>query len=287
MNHFTADDGTRIFFERSGDGRPLILLHGWTGSHQDWALHSTALAESSCVYRWDARGHGIHPQATKGAAPTVSRMARDLKNLFERHALESVDVVGHSMGALTLWQYVADFGTERLRRACFIDQSPKLLTTPEWAHGIYGDFDDARAAAMRHSLSEDFAEAVLKLTALGLNQRARERYLVDTNGWKKLRAALKAQPSDELICCWNSLTAADYRTVLSRIDIPSLLIHGSESNFYRIETAQFVAAQIPNAILHIYEGADHCPHLLQHERFIRDLQCFLSEDEVSTYRNSL
>ena len=32
------------------------------------------------------------------------------------------------MGALTLWQYIRDFGTGRLARLCFIDQSPKLLT---------------------------------------------------------------------------------------------------------------------------------------------------------------
>jgi hypothetical protein len=49
------------------------------------------------------------------------------------------------MGALTLWQYIRDFGTGRLARLCFIDQSPKLLTDSTWSHGIYGDFDDSRS----------------------------------------------------------------------------------------------------------------------------------------------
>jgi pimeloyl-ACP methyl ester carboxylesterase len=276
MSHFFADDGTKIHVKISGEGSPIVMLHGWTSSHQEWMHFLGALAPKHRVYRWDARGHGGHP-GSNNSAPTAERMARDLANLLEHYQLKEVTAVGHSMGALTLWQYIRNFGTGRLEKLCFIDQSPKLLTDETWDHGIYGQFDQAKAHEIMAWLREDFAEGVLKLTAFGLNQRARAKYLNGARSWARSRAALCAQDPGPLIDCWASLTAADYRDVLCRIDVPALLIYGSESNFYRTETAQYVAAQISNAILHIYEGADHSPHQWQRERFTKELMAFIAQ----------
>ena len=277
MTHFLADDGAKIHLHISGEGSPVIMLHGWTSSHQEWFPFLPTLNTHHRVYRWDARGHGGHDLGDK-ALPSVERMARDLANLIDHYQIEKATVVGHSMGALTLWQYIRDFGTERLARLCFIDQSPKLLTDMHWQHGIYGDFDEEKSREMMTWLHDDFAEAVLKLTAFGLNARAREKYLAGASGWEKSRSALRAQNPTPLIACWGSLTQADYRDVLAKIDIPSMLVYGGESNFYGLETARFVADQIPNAILHIYEGTDHSPHQWQRERFVRDLMHFIENE---------
>ncbi|MCG2579175.1 alpha/beta hydrolase [Dechloromonas sp. XY25] len=276
MTHFLADDGAKIHVQISGEGSPVIMLHGWTSSHQEWFPFLSALNARHRVYRWDARGHGGHHLDGK-TPPTAERMARDLANLIAHFGIDKATVVGHSMGALTLWQYIRDFGTGKLARACFIDQSPKLLTDDAWPHGIYGNFDQQKSQEMMSWLHYDFAEAVLKLTAFGLNARAREKYLAGASGWEKSRMALRAQNPGPLIDCWASLTAADYRDVLATIDIPSMLIYGGESNFYGLETARYVANQIPNALLHIYEGTDHSPHQWQRERFMRDLLAFIDE----------
>ena len=276
MTHFLADDGAKIHLKISGQGSPVVMLHGWTSSHQEWFPFLEMLNTKYQVFRWDARGHGGHTISTR-TPPTVERMARDLANLLDHYQLDEVTVVGHSMGALTLWQFIEDFGTQHLRRACFIDQSPKLITDETWQYGIYGDFNIHRAQEMVSWLEEDFAEAVLKLTALGLNQRAREKYLAGAAGWERSRTMLNAQIPEPLITCWNSLTAADYRTVLKKIDIPTMLIYGGESNFYHPDTAHYVAQQIPDAILHIYEGTDHSPHQWQRERFVQDLIQFINQ----------
>lgn len=256
------------------------MLHGWTANHQEWFPFLEALTAHHRVYRWDARGHGGHTYAA-GHPPTVARMANDLKNLLDHYAIEKASVVGHSMGALTLWQYIRDFGTQRISHACFIDQSPKLITDPSWSHGIYGDFDEHRAVQLMDSLKNDFAEGVLKLTAFGLNKRATEKYQAGASGWERSRQTLRTLNPVPLIECWASLTQADYRDVLARIDIPSMLIYGSESNFYGVDTAHYIASQIPEAILHIYEGTDHSPHQWQRERFSRELLNFLKADLCS------
>jgi pimeloyl-ACP methyl ester carboxylesterase len=276
MTHFLADDGEKIHLRISGEGSPLILLHGWTSSHQEWFPFIEALNARHRVYRWDARGHGGHTLTHPDSA-TVDRMARDLKNLIEHYDLHDATAVGHSMGALTLWQYLRDSGPQGLGKLCFIDQSPKLLTSDDWDHGIYGDFGPAHHQQMLSWLDQDFAEAVLKLAASGLNERARQKYEENAAGWARSRTALQALDPAPLINCWRSLTEADYRDVLAKIDLPTLLVYGGESNFYRQETAHYVARQIPRAILRIYEGTDHSPHQWQRERFVSELLAFINE----------
>ncbi|MCB1898529.1 MAG: alpha/beta hydrolase, partial [Rhodocyclaceae bacterium] len=62
---------------------------------------------------------------------------------------------------------------------------------------------------------------------------------------------------------------------LSRIDIPALLVYGGASNFYHTRTARYVRDSIPNALLHIYDGVDHAPHLWERERFVKDVLAFV------------
>ncbi|RIX44778.1 MAG: alpha/beta hydrolase, partial [Rhodocyclales bacterium GT-UBC] len=266
MQHFIADDGAKIFLRISGHGTPLIMLHGWTSSHQEWLPFTSILSERHRVFNWDARGHGGHA-LLKNAPPTVERMARDLANLIEHYRLEKAVVIGHSMGALTLWQFIRDFGLGALRKICIIDQSPKLVTDDHWDLGIYGNFNQNQAATMMQKLNEDFAETVLRLTAFGLNTKASEKYLAGTSGWERSRMALRAQNPAPLIKCWASLTAADYRDVLAKITVPSMLVYGGQSNFYGLGTAKYVAKQIPDAILHIFADSDHSPHRCEAGRF--------------------
>lgn len=273
MTHFVADDGEKIHVQISGEGSPLILLHGWTANHHEWSPFMRALNAHHRVFRWDARGHG--PQSGF-SEPTVHRMARDLQNLMNHYGLDKASILGHSMGALILWQYLRDFGTARVHKLCFIDQSPKLVTDESWKLGIYGDFDRERSEAFIASLQDDFAENVLRLIAFGHNRKAREDYLADTPAWQSTRQRFRSLTPGPLITCWRSLTEADYRDVLDRIDVPTLLIYGGQSNFYLPETAHYVANSIPGAILHIYEAEDHSPHLWQREQFIQQFLAFLA-----------
>ncbi|MDD3352449.1 alpha/beta hydrolase [Zoogloea sp.] len=276
MDHFLADDGEKIHLKISGEGPPLVLLHGWTSSHRDWNPFLETLEGHFRIHRWDARGHGGHSLQLP-TPPTVARMARDLQNLLDHYALDQVVVVGHSMGALTLWQYVRDFGDARLSRLVFIDQSPRLVTDAGWEKGIYGDFDRQRSTAFIAELEQDFAEAVLRLAAYGHNERARSKYLENGNGIQTARERLRALAPRPLIDCWASLTEADYRDVLGQITRPALLVYGGASNFYSAGTARYVRDSIPNALLHVYPDVDHAPHLWQKERFLQDVLDFVQE----------
>jgi non-heme chloroperoxidase len=79
-----------------------------------------------------------------------------VENLLDHYGLEKLAIVGHSMGALTLWQYIRDHGCDRLSHICIIDQSPKLVTDATWRNGIYGDFDAVSSQDLINELDRGF-----------------------------------------------------------------------------------------------------------------------------------
>lgn len=274
MEHLSSTDGSTIHCISLGKGPAVIFLHGWTSSAREWLPYASDLATDYHVFCWDARGHGGHDTPVKSTH--VSDMARDLHQLITHHHLQDVILVGHSMGALTAWEYIRQFGCELLSGLCVLDQSPCLVTKEGWALGIYGDFNAERNAKFISDLHDDFAEATLRLMANGHNLKSRQNYKANTLEIQKVRAYQARQPANKLIACWESLTAQDYRDVLPEINIPSLLIYGDQSQFYSYETAQYVAMAIPDCSLHIYKNADHSPHV-QITQFLGDLRHFLEK----------
>ena len=275
MEHFTRPDGTEIHYISLGEGETtLVFLHGWTASVREWLPFASELAENHRVVSWDARGHGAHTYLEESEI-SLPAMADDLEAMLEHLQIEDAVLVGHSMGALTSWEYLRRHGDKRLRGLCIVDQSPKLVTDDEWQHGVYSDFDKATNTAFLHRLTENFAEAVLELIAFGKNRRSRENYEQNSRGFQQMREYLQKQPGDLLTRCWDSITQQDYREVVAGIKLPTLLIYGDESQFYSAELQQWVKQNIEGSELHIYEQSDHSPHLWHKERFIYDLNRFI------------
>lgn len=274
QQQFTADDGEVIHVWVTGEGPPLVLLHEWASSHRIWEAFAHHLAPHFTVYRWDARGHGAHPPT--GTAPvSLTRMADDLACLLDHFRLDQPTVVGHSMGALTLWAYIGRHGDGRLGRLCFLDQSPKLMTDDAWCLGIYGDWTSARDDTFVADMQENFVETVVRLVGDGLNRAARERYAKHHPAVGRMRTFLAMLDSAPLIAVWPSLSHTDLRPVLPTITRPTLLVYGEESNFYPPATGPYVQSAIAGSKLIIYAGADHSPHVNQPARFVDDLALFV------------
>ena len=283
INTFLTDDGECLKVHISGSGMPVVMLHGWTASHLDWNPLLSTLNSKFRVFCPDARSHGGQVLSTT-VNPDVKRLARDLLNLLDFYELKKVDVVGHSMGALTIWQFIQDYGCERFSRICIIDQSPKLVTDDTWKHGIYGNFDEDHSKRMLADFNTNFSESVLKLIAHGLNSKARDSYDRDSKGWKLARQNLQRLCPKPLISIWESLVASDYRNILSHINVPTLIVWGMESNFYTQATAKYLIDHIQDVTLSLYENADHCPQAKDPERFSNELLEFFGGVNVRSIR---
>lgn len=130
-----ADDGEPLHVSITGKGSPLLLLHGWTASHAAWSPLLEQLSQRHQLIRPDARGHGGHSLSVT-QTPDVARLARDVLNLLDHLGIAQATIAGHSMGALTLWHFIRDFGTaDWPTSACWISR-PSSLPTCNGAWGF-------------------------------------------------------------------------------------------------------------------------------------------------------
>jgi pimeloyl-ACP methyl ester carboxylesterase len=275
MATFLADDGEPIRVWRLGAGRPVVLLHGLTCSHRDWEDAARTLAQSHEVFAWQARAH--HTDEPRGSdTPDIARMARDLANLIEHFDLPRVVLVGHSMGAAIVLEYLQRFGSAHVVGICLVDHSPRLAPASDWQLGVRGGSALSRALGAAAALGTDLSG--LALRALGLPRKAvpeeSERLVAE-------RDALAPANVRALGRIMQSLLAADHREVLHRIDVPVLGVFGGASPLYRrVPLAHYYESVVANIRSVVYDDAGHSPHREMPRRFVADLLAFI-EDTVS------
>ncbi|WP_163380723.1 alpha/beta fold hydrolase [Cyclobacterium sp. SYSU L10401] len=85
----------KLNFKKSGKGKPLIILHGLFGSADNWMGIAKSLEENYTLYLIDLRNHGDSPHSDEW---NYQAMAEDLRELLDAEGLDSVYLLGHSMG---------------------------------------------------------------------------------------------------------------------------------------------------------------------------------------------
>lgn len=99
MPYHEVSDGTRIFYTDAGDGRPALLLHGWSCDGNDWSWQAPELEHRYRVLTVDHRGHG-HSDAPRGRYQ-AQLLADDAAELLRAITADQPAVVfGHSMGTI-------------------------------------------------------------------------------------------------------------------------------------------------------------------------------------------
>ena len=137
MSYFTLSDGQRLYYEDKGqDPETLILMHGWTSSHEIYEKPVELLQEQARCIIYDHRGHGGSKEANSGN-PTMETLASDLNEIIQGLSLSNVTLLGWSMGAGVVFNYVRLFGCDALKQIILCDMTPKQLNDEEWKLGLY------------------------------------------------------------------------------------------------------------------------------------------------------
>jgi pimeloyl-ACP methyl ester carboxylesterase len=96
MKQVASKDGTAVAYRRSGNGPPLILVHGTGATHTRWAPILPALEQHYTILAVDRRGRGASGEA---GSYTIEREFEDVAAVVDSIE-EPVNVLGHSFGAL-------------------------------------------------------------------------------------------------------------------------------------------------------------------------------------------
>jgi pimeloyl-ACP methyl ester carboxylesterase len=243
-----------LYYEDHGEGRPVVLIHGFPLSGRSWEKQSTALLDAGYrVITYDRRGFGQSSQPTTGY--DYDTFAADLATLMTALDLQEATLVGFSMGTGEVARYLATYGSVRVRQAAFLAAIPPfLLKTADNPQGVDHSVFDGIMAAIRQ---DRFAY----LTAFYRDFYNLDTFLGDRIGEEVVRdswnVAAGASPVGTLRCVPTWLT--DFRPDLAKIDVPTLVLHGDADRILPITATggPRLAEAIPGSRLVVVEGAPH------------------------------
>ena len=119
-----ANDGVRLYYEDTGCGKPVILIHGGGLSLGWWRKQVPALSQRFRVIAADTRGNGRSDKTPWGHR--TARYAMDVRQIIETLDLDEVTLVGWSIGARTVLSYIELFRDYRLKGVVLVDEVPSI-----------------------------------------------------------------------------------------------------------------------------------------------------------------
>lgn len=278
MGTIRTTDGTEIFYKDWGSGQPIVFHHGWPLSADDWDNQMLFfLSHGYRVIAHDRRGHGRSTQTATGNE--MDTYAADVAALAAKLDLRDAIHVGHSTGGGEVTRYVAKHGKGRVARAVLISAVPPVMVKSATNPGgtPLEVFDGFRAAhvANRAQFFLDVASGPF----YGFNRPgARVSEGLIRNWWRQgMMGGTKAHYD-----CLKAFSETDFTEDLKAIDVPVLVMHGTDDQVVPLAASAPLAARLlKKGTLKTYDGLPHGMFATHPEIINRDLLAFFRAERSS------
>ncbi len=271
MTFVKTQDGTNLYVRDWGQGRPVVLIHGWPLSGDSWDAQALALAEAGFrVVTYDRRGFGKSDQPYGGY--DYDTFADDLASVMTELALDDAALVGFSMGGGEIARYMSRHGGKGVSRAVLVSAvTPCLLRTPDREVGVAAEDIDGIKEGLRKDRPAFLQDFFKSFYGNGLLGGGASKGVLD---WS-LMMAMQASPKATLDCV-TAFGTTDFRPDMAAFHVPTLVIHGTDDHTVPIDaTGREAARMIAGAELIEYEGAAHGITVTHADRLTQDLLDFL------------
>ncbi len=237
---------TELHVERRGAGEPLLLVQGMSGNSLHWGERLLGELERDFeLIAYDHRGIGRSGRVSEPFS--IADLADDAAALLDALELERAHVVGISMGGMVAQEFALRHG-HRLRSlslGCTYCGGPEARLTDQGVMQMLGE-------AM---LSGDRQRAI----RTGWEVNVSPGYAADQNHyatWFEVAEAFPA-PVPVIMLQLQAIQGHDTSDRLPGLDVPTLVIHGTEDQMLHADNGRLVARLVPGARLEIMDGIGH------------------------------
>jgi non-heme chloroperoxidase len=261
-------------YDSGGDGRPVVLIHGWPLNHESWNEQITELERNG--YRavaYDRRGFGGSDKPEDGY--DYDTLSDDLAGVLEGLELTDVTLVGFSMGGGEVARYVSRHGEERLHSVVFAAAVPPFLFHTD--DNPDGPMDRAAVDEMKDGLRSG-REAFFEELTTGQFTAGEE---VKASDEQLETARTQAAQSGETAAveCIEAFATTDFRDDLTHVTVPTLVLHGAADGIVPFESSGMRTSEaIEGARVHVIDDAPHVFGVSHAREFNRALVAFLEEE---------
>ena len=241
-------NGINLYYEMVGNGFPVVLCHGYKGSHFEWSLQIPVLSRDYKVITMDHRGHGLSEAPSLKEDYSIPIFTRDVYELLRKLNVGKCCLVGHSMGGFIALQFAVNY-PEMVEALVLVDTSAKIERISEYHRFM----KDQRRIALTEGLEAAFEYSVLH-DPLALKAVSKYPHKREIMKQKLLNTSVEAYVYGiEAIAEWDGVSAS-----LHNISVPTMVIVGQDDeDFFKMSIK--VADGIPNARLCIIPDVGHSP----------------------------
>lgn len=266
------------YVEAPGAGPPLVIVHGLTGSHDEFVHLAPELARHAHLYLLDMRGHGRSGHTSNGYL--YADYGRDLAAFLQHVVGQPAIVLGHSLGALAAtWVAVNEPGL--LRALIFEDPALYIVQMPRFSQSsVYLYFTRLHDYLRRYQANGAVLEEMIAY--VGHTPADAERTLLEVAGLEAVRQrALQLHQVDpavlEPVLPGEVLGHDQPDELLAQIDCPVHLLAADPALWSTLEDPELqrVVAQIPHCTSMRVENAGHDIHLDQPQVFLQEVTWFV------------
>ncbi len=257
--------------EAGAGGRPLLLIHGFTGSREDFGDWVEPLArEGWWVVAPDLRGHGDSHHLGEEAGYSLEAIAGDLEALIDHLGWERCCVVGHSMGGMAI-QELAIASPQRLERLVLMDthHGPPPGVGPDV---VQAGVDLIRSDGLPALLELLDAFAAEPKPADARVRATRPGYVE----WNRSKLD-RVDPAMYAAMALALVHRSDRLAELAELAVPTLVLVGEEDAGF-LPASRRMAAAIPGASLAVIPDAGHSPQFENPDAWWAAIRSFLHDD---------
>ncbi len=253
----------------------MVFAHAWAlnGDMWNYQLPDLMAAGYRCITH-DRRGHGRSDRPPTGY--DLDTLADDLAAVIDGLDLSDITLIGHSMGSAEVVRYLTRHGAARVARVVLSGTvTPMLMQAPGNPDGISAD----ATAQLRALMLRDIGDW-MEISGKAEYFRGEHRVSQQLMDWTLNTIA--AVPLPILTQTSDAFMHADFRSELTELTVPTLLIHGSADTSMPIDlTARKAAPLIPDCRFVTIDGAGHGMYLSEAPRYNAALLDFITSTRAS------